>query len=159
MPDALLTPQHVTNLLILAFFANEAVRWRGAHSPGVAGDSATMIFRSCYAIAVLALNSPIPLPVMAAPQIVWMGIFATACGLGALVEATVSMKREARAAEDGWRHADRRGNLAFWIGATTASGNVIAALTVAVMMLAATGVHASGTVKGRSVGNPRLVNR
>ena len=156
MLDALLTPQHITNLLIVAFFANEAVRWRGARPPRPADDGTTMVFRSCYAIAILALNSPIPSPVVAVAQVVWLGIFAAACGLGALIEATLAMKKQPRA--DGWRRSDWRGNVVFWIGATAASGNVVAALTVTVLMLAATGVLASGS-KGRPVGDPQLGER
>ena len=153
MLDAWLTPRLVANLLILAFFANEAVRWRGARPPAAANDGTTMVFRSCYAIALLALNSPIPSPVMAVAQVVWLGIFAAACGFGALVEATLAMSRQG----DG-SATERRGNVVFWIGATAASGNVVAALTVTVLMLAATGVLASAP-KGHSVGNARLGGR
>ena len=44
---------------------------------------------------------------------------------------------------DTLRLPDSRGNLVFWIGAAAASLNVIAMLTVAVAMLAATGVRRS----------------
>jgi hypothetical protein len=154
MPDALLTPQHITDLLILAFFANEAVRWRVARPPSTANDGTTMVFRGCYAIAVLALINPIPSPDMAAPQIAWMCVFAAACGLGALFAATLALKRGAPGGSD-WRHTDGRGNVVFWIGTTAASGNVIAALTVTVMMLAATQVRlASEAAKQQPAAGP-----
>ena len=150
MPDALLTPQAVANLLILLFFANEAVRWRGQRAPHAADDrGTTAVFRGCYVIALLALNSPIPSPVMAAEQVVWLGMFASASGLGALVEATWAMRKRKRQGEDGWRGTDRRGNVVFWIGGTTASGNLFAALAVTVAMLAASWVRYSSESRSR----------
>jgi hypothetical protein len=144
MFDALVTPQLFANLLIVSFFAIEALRWRGERPPRVAADrGTTVVFRSCYVLALLELNTTILSPIMAAPQVVWMGIFGATCSLGALMAAVIATKKRLAGmphVEGGRRSADRCAHVVFWIGATTASGNVIAALTVTVAMLAATTV-------------------
>jgi hypothetical protein len=140
MFDALFTPQLVANLLIVGYFAVEALRWRGKQPLRAAADrGTTVVFRGCYVMALLALNTTIPLPIMAAPQLVWMGIFAAACSLGALMAAAIATRK--RHAEVRHQPAERCVNVVFWVGATTASGNIIAALTVTVAMLAATTVR------------------
>lgn len=108
------------------------VRWRSGPQSASSSDRGTaLVFRGCYVIALLALNTTVLSPITAKPLVTWIGVAMAACGLGLRIAAPGGT---------GWRHACRLGNPLFWIGVTTASGNLVAALTVTVAMLAATGV-------------------
>lgn len=108
------------------------VRWRSGPQSAFSSDrGTTLVFRGGYVIALLALNTTVLSPVTAKPLIAWIGVVVAACGFSLRITARGST---------GWRHACRLGNPLFWIGVTTASGNLVAALTVTVAMLAATGV-------------------
>ncbi|MFN7087479.1 MAG: methyltransferase [Burkholderiales bacterium] len=149
-------PPSIADLLIAAFAALEALRWRRGdyartlpYANPNRGTTAVLI--GCYGVAVLTLNwsapSPLPLPRWAE----WTGI---AVGLGGLVLRWWAVKLP-------WLHAIRPadagamprvircgpyriihqpvylGNLAIWFGVTMASGNLIALITVVVAMVAA----------------------
>lgn len=157
-----LAPQPVADLLIAAFAALEVLRWRHgdyarthAHANPNRGTTAVLI--GCYGVAVLALNgsapSSLPLPCWAA----WTGI---AVGLGGLALRWWAVKllwaHSVRPAAAGAlprvigrgpyriiRHPVYLSNLAIWFGATMASGNLIALITVVVAMLAAYAVRIS----------------
>lgn len=117
----------MADLLILAYVAMEVLRWRLApKSTSVSDRGTTLIFCGCYVIALLALNTAILSSVAAKPLITWIGVAAAVLGLCLRI-----------ATHDDTR---RLGHLLLWIGVTTASGNLVAALTVTVAMLAATGV-------------------
>jgi len=155
-------PQPVADLLIAAFAALEALRWRRgdyAHTPLYANPNhgTTAVLIGCYGVAVLALNwsapSPLPLPRWAE----WTGIAVGLSGLAlrwwavkllwlhAIHQADVgAMPRVIRRGPYRIiRHPAYLGNLAFWFGATMASGNLIALITVVVAMLAAYAVRIS----------------
>lgn len=128
----MLTPSLIADLLILAYVAMETVRWRlGPRSASISDRGTALVFRGGYVIALLALNTTVLSPVTAKPLITWIGVAVAACGLGVRIAARDGT---------GWRHACRLGKPLLWIGVTTASGNLVAALTVTVAMLAATGV-------------------
>lgn len=131
MPSFALTPTLIANLLILTYAAMEALRWRlGRQSVSASDRGTTLVFCGCYVIALLALNTTILSPVTAKPLITWIGVATATCGLGLRIAARGI----------GRLGQPLLGHLLLWIGVTTASGNLVAALTVAVAMLAATGV-------------------
>ena len=159
MPHDLLTPQFFANLLVVGFFAIEAWRRRGQPASSASAErGATLVLRGCYVLALIAVNIPIPSTIVAAPQVVWMGIFAAACGLGAHIQTALATRRlpGPLGAKHGRMPAEARGIIVFWIGTATASGNLVAAFTIAVAMFAATGVKLS---TDRGVTNPRLEGR
>ena len=159
MKHALFAPWVAADLLLVAFFAVEVLRWRRNWMPVPAANRGTAtVFWGCYLVALLALNWDIPSPVALGPEIAWLGVAAAAAGLCARIAATIGAARRGRPPEGDARHSDRLGRLVLWIGAASASGNAIAALTVAVAMLAATGVLASES-KGPSLGGPRFDER
>jgi len=138
------TPQLVADVLVVAFFLTGTLRrHRGWPPLQQSGRGTALVFRGCYAITLIALNFTAPAPVTAAPPVGWIGVLAAAGGLARVV-ATLAAARPRGAPGRGMRrHPDSLGNLVFWIGAAAASLNVIAMLTVAVAMLAATGVRLS----------------
>lgn len=132
MPSFALTPSLMANLLILVYVAMAALRWRlGRQFVSASDRGTTLVFCGCYVIALLALNTTVLSSVTTKPLIAWIGVAAAACGLVVRIAARDGTGR---------RHTGLLGNLLLWIGVTTASGNLVAALTVAVAMLAATGV-------------------
>ena len=145
MAHVSITPQLVADLLVAAFLVAEAVCSRGPRLEQT-DRGATVVFRGCCVVTLLALNSAAPSLVTAAAPIGWIGVIAAASGLVRILATLVA----ARAAPSRWvrRQADSLGNLVFWIGAATASLNVIAMLTVAVATLAATGVRLSAETAG-----------
>jgi|RhiMethySRZTD1v2_1073278.scaffolds.fasta_scaffold203865_2 hypothetical protein len=141
-----LTPQLIADLLVAAFFLIEALRPRRA-APHRTDRGTTVVFWGCYVITLLALNSAVPSAVMAAPPVAWIGVIAAAGGLARVAADRLSPVPAALPAREMRWHAGDLAHLVFWIGAAAASLNVIALLTVAVAMLAATGVT------GRSSGS------
>jgi hypothetical protein len=107
------------------------------------GGGTTPVFWGCYLVTLLALNVPAPAPVTAEPPVGWIGVIAAAGGLARIVATLAATCSAGARPGDTVRLPDSRGNLVFWIGAAAASLNVIAILTVAVAMLAATGVRRS----------------
>jgi hypothetical protein len=155
MEHALLTPQLAADLLLLSFFAVEVLRWRRNWLPVAAANRGTAtVFWGCYLVALFTLNWDIPSPVALGPEISWLGVAAASAGLCARIAATINAARRGGPPEADMRHSDQLGRLVLWIGAASASANAIAALTVAVAMLAATGVLASDS-RERSLGDPR----
>ena len=142
-----LTPQLVTDLLVVAFFLTGMLGRNRRSSPVLQtpGRGTTLVFGGCYAITLVALNFTAPAPITAAPPVGWIGVLAAAGGLARIV-ATLAAPRPAGV--PARRHPDSHGNLVFWVGAAAASLNVIAMLTVTVAMLAATGVRRSAEAAG-----------
>src|SRR5262245_3131517 len=146
-----LTPQLLADLLVAAFFVTEALRRRRA--PPGRTERTTMVFWGCYVITLLALNSTVPPAVMAAPPVAWIGVIPAAGGPARMAADGLAAMRSASPPARGMRwHAGGLAHIVFWIGAAAASLNVIAMLTVAVAMLAATGVGVSAE-SGRSRGS------
>ncbi len=145
MLQIVLTPQVTADLLIVAFAAIEALRWRRAGKMTTRADrGTTLVFWGCYAITFLALNVTIPSPAAVAPEIAWIGTLFAACGFVARAgvawaEGLFSSAEPApRRAVAGRRRLDSLGNLVLWIGAAGASENLIVVLTVTVALLPAT---------------------
>ena len=141
MPHLGLTPQLVADILVVAFFLTGTLRRRRGWPPlQQTGGGTALVFRGCYAVTLVALNFAAPAPLTAPLPVAWLGVLAAVGGL-ARIAATLAAARPA--CMPVRRHPDSLGNLVFWIGAAAASLNVLAALTVAVAMLAATGVRLS----------------
>src|SRR5262245_50294461 len=147
-----ITPQLAADFLLAAVFAIEAMRkqrnWALLHANN---RGTTPVFWGCYALTLLALNADIPSPAATGAEIAWIGVGAAVAGLGAHLDATVAAAR--RVGLD-WGRTGRRGKLVLWVGAAAASTNVIVTLSVAVAMLAATGISAA-----ESSGKPALDRR
>ena len=163
MSQTVVTPQLVANLLVAAFAALEVLRWRRAGTMTSRVDrGTTLVFWGCYAIALLALNTTIPSPITTTPQVTWGAVVAASCGLAARIGAALVAGTPGRAPAPlrAWAahpYLDSFSSVAIWVGATAASGNLIATLTVAVAMLAAIGVRSS---EQRGPGaDPRLEGR
>ena len=158
------TPHVAGNTLIAAWLAVEAaarvirVKTRRA---GVDDRGAGLVLWGCYIVAALALNVE-GSPLLVLPRIVeHIGIAAAGGGLAiraALLFAPLrppagGAERETRTLRDS--RASRFSNLAFWMGVTGASGNLIAMLTVMVAISAATAVALSSRVRGDWDTRPR----
>src|SRR5262245_53505870 len=139
-----LTPHLAADVLVVAFFLTGTLRWRRGWPPlQQSGRGTALVFWGCYAVTLIALNFTAPAPITAALPVGWIGVLAAAGGL-ARVLATLAAEHPAGLSGNGTRrHPDSLGNLVFWIGAAAASLNLIAMLTVAVAMLAATGIRIS----------------
>jgi hypothetical protein len=137
----MMTPQLVADLLVVAFFLAEALRWRRQRPPlHRSSRGTTLVFWGCYVITLLALNFTAPSPVTAAPPVAWIGVIAAAGGLARIVATLVAMRSAGAPSRETRRFPESLAYLVFWIGAVTASLHVIAMLTVTVAMAAATGV-------------------
>src|SRR5262245_25173569 len=137
------TPQLVADVLIVVFFVAGTVRrQRRWPPPQQTRRGTTLVFGGCYAVTLIALNFSLPAPSVA-PPVGWIGVLAAAGGLARIVATIAALPPDGLPRRDVRRYPDSLGNLAFWIGASAASLNLIAMLTVAVAMLAATGVRLS----------------
>jgi protein-S-isoprenylcysteine O-methyltransferase Ste14 len=157
-----LDPHSLANLLIAAFLALETLQWRrGSGVPARTTTDpdrgTTAVLVGCYGVVVLVLNWPgLPAPPLPL-RIEWGGIAVAVGGLTLRGWAIMVMRRHATdsASPSRVQHVIRRGpyriirhpaylgSLAMWLGATAASGNVIALVSLTVVMLSAYAVRIS----------------
>jgi protein-S-isoprenylcysteine O-methyltransferase Ste14 len=143
--------QYCAGLLILAFTTLEALRWRRSGHTRMRADrdrGTTAVLAGCYVIAVLALSGSAPSFLFLPGWARWAGIALGTGGIAlrgwadSLLQAS-GIDANLAPRLDRWgpyrvvRHPGYLGNLLLWTGVTLGSGNLIAAITIAVAMLAA----------------------